>query len=142
MLNKPFAATQLLQVLCQLKPRGTVLVADDDPDFVDSIEPILEMAGYEVRTTGTGRHRRAAPGAERRCRLPDPRPAYAGDVRGRRSTPIWTEAGRAVPTVLVTGGSTDARSEAHLSAAACDVLYKPLRSAGLAGGGRRRGAGR
>src|SRR5665213_871158 len=36
-LYKPFAATELLATLGQVAPRGVVLVADDDPDFVESI---------------------------------------------------------------------------------------------------------
>ena len=55
-LYKPFAATELLSTLGQVTPRGRVLVADDDPDFVDSIVPILD-----------GRRFRPAPRRERRA---------------------------------------------------------------------------
>src|SRR5260370_12098147 len=53
-LHKPFAATEVLELLSQVKQRGRVLVVDDDPDFVDTIVPILEAAGYAVNIAGTG----------------------------------------------------------------------------------------
>ncbi len=53
-LHKPFAATEVLELLSNVKQRGRVLVVDDDPDFVDTIVPILEAAGYAVNIAGTG----------------------------------------------------------------------------------------
>jgi two-component system, NtrC family, response regulator HydG len=122
-LNKPFAATQLLDVLAQLKPKSTVLVADDDPDFVDSIEPILEMAGYEVAIAGTGTDALQLVlkgGID--CLILD---LHLPGMSGTQVYAHLIEAGRSVPTVLVTGGATDAQGEAQLGGG-CDVLYKPF----------------
>jgi len=58
-LHKPFAIADLLETLERVKPRGMVLVADDDPDFAASIEPILFRNGYvvEIACDGDGRRR-------------------------------------------------------------------------------------
>ena len=53
-LRKPFVITDLLQALEQVKPRGMVLVADDDPDFAASLQPILTRHGYRVEIASTG----------------------------------------------------------------------------------------
>jgi two-component system response regulator HydG len=123
-LNKPFAATQLLEVLADIKPRSVVLLADDDPDFVDSIEPILTSAGYAVRTAGTGVEalRQVLQGGID-CLILD---LHLPEMSGPQVYAQLLETGRAVPTVLVTGGAADEQSVADLSAAACDVLYKPF----------------
>ena len=47
-LRKPFAIGDLLRVLDEVKPRGLILVADDDPDFAESLQPILAEHGYSV----------------------------------------------------------------------------------------------
>jgi two-component system, NtrC family, response regulator HydG len=54
-LYKPFAATELLAALGQVAQRGRILVADDDPDFVDSIMPILAAADFELCVADNGR---------------------------------------------------------------------------------------
>src|ERR1700730_5712515 len=64
-LHKPFAIAELLAPLERGKPRGMVLVADDDPDFADSIEPILKRNGYVVEIARNGREaleKASAPG--------------------------------------------------------------------------------
>jgi DNA-binding response OmpR family regulator len=121
-LNKPFAATQLLDVLALLKPRGTVLVADDDPDFIDSTEPILKTAGYEVIVAGTGTDalRLVLQGGVD-CMILD---LHLPDMSGMQVYGHLLECGRALPTVLVTGGAT--RDDAGFGTAACDILYKPF----------------
>ncbi len=53
-LHKPFAVADLLAMLERAKPRGLVVVADDDPDFATSIAPVLERNGYSVQVARTG----------------------------------------------------------------------------------------
>src|SRR5258708_5361763 len=53
-LHKPFAIPDILAVLEQVKPHGVVVIADDDPDFADSIEPVLRGAGYKVLVARDG----------------------------------------------------------------------------------------
>ena len=101
-LRKPFEIKDLLDVLEQVKPRGMVLVADDDPEFAASLEPILTQHGYRVRDR---QHR-----ARRRSRRPRTTASTASSSTSRcrccpasRSTCKLKDAGRAVPTIFVTG---------------------------------------
>ena len=63
-LRKPFAIQDLLQVLEQIRPRGMVVVADDDPDFAASLEPILTQNGYRVVIASTGEEALAKAGED------------------------------------------------------------------------------
>ena len=73
----------LLDVLDQVKPRGMVLVADDDPEFAASLEPILLQHGYrcEIVTSGDAAFEKAS--CVERGQLPHPRPQDADAVRPR-----------------------------------------------------------
>jgi two-component system, NtrC family, response regulator HydG len=53
-LRKPFAAHELLNTLDEVKPRGMILVADDDPDFAESMMEILTNHGYTVALARNG----------------------------------------------------------------------------------------
>ena len=53
-LNKPLDPEKLLNVLESAKPTGIILVADDDPDFVQSLEMYLTKANYKVLVSRTG----------------------------------------------------------------------------------------
>jgi two-component system response regulator HydG len=123
-LHKPFAATEVLELLSNVKQRGRVLVVDDDADFVDTIVPILEAAGYAVNIAGTG-----AEALEKMirgsvdCLLLDLRlPILSGAELYAR----LVDAGRTVPTVLVTGGRDDAAEDARLRSQTCGMLFKPF----------------
>lgn len=123
-LTKPFAATRLLEVLGELKPKSTVLVVDDDEDFVDSIEAVLDIAGYAVRVAGNGADALQivlAGGID--CLILD---LNLPVLSGTQVYAHLMRAGRGVPTILVTGGATDAQGEAQLSTISCDVLRKPF----------------
>jgi two-component system, NtrC family, response regulator HydG len=104
-LHKPFGAADLLAAVENVKPRGIVLVADDDPLFTSSIIPVLSAHGYRVETAGTGEEalRKLSTGTVD-CLLLDVRmPVLSGlEVYLRLK-----EAGRLVPTILVTGHAAD-----------------------------------
>src|ERR1700744_5174873 len=99
-LRKPFAIQDLLQALDQIKPRGMVLVADDDPDFAASLEPILRHQGYSVVMASTGEEALAKAGIDGvDCLVLDlSMPLLTGInvYRKLRAT------GRAIPTIFVT----------------------------------------
>jgi two-component system, NtrC family, response regulator HydG len=123
-LLKPFAATQVLELLSKVKQRGRILVADGDADFVATIMPILEGAGYCVEIAATG-----AEALEKMirehvdCLLLNLRlPVLSGAELYAR----LVDAGRTVPTVLITGGREDADQDARLRSEACDMLFKPF----------------
>jgi len=123
-LHKPFAATQVLELLSTVKQRGRVLIADGDAEFVGSIVPILERAGYgvEVATTGAEVLEKMI-SAHVDCLLLNLRlPVLSGAELYAR----LVEAGRTVPTVLMTGGREDAEHDARLRSQTCGMLFKPF----------------
>jgi two-component system, NtrC family, response regulator HydG len=123
-MHKPFAATQVLELLSQVKQRGRVLVADGDSDFVGTIVPILEDAGYGVEVAATGAEALERMIRERvDCLLLNPRlPVLSGAELYAR----LVGAGRTVPTVLMTGGREDAEEDARLRSHTCGMLFKPF----------------
>jgi two-component system response regulator HydG len=129
-LRKPFAISDLLEVLENVKPRGMVLVADDDPDFAMSVEPILTQNGYRVEIARTGQEAlEKVSTAGVNCLLLDLRmPVLSGlEVYLRLK-----EAGRTIPTILVTGFA-DQEHEAisRLQPFADALLIKPFNPADL-----------
>ncbi|MBV9861109.1 MAG: response regulator [Alphaproteobacteria bacterium] len=104
-LKKPFGMADLLATIENVMPRGMVLVADDDPLFAGSIINLLAGQGYRVETVGTGQEalsKLSEGGVD--CLLLDVRmPVLSGlEVYMRMK-----EAGRVVPTILVTGHAGD-----------------------------------
>jgi two-component system, NtrC family, response regulator HydG len=53
-LRKPFDMPGLLSMLEDIKPEGVILMADDDPDFVESVRQMLDENGYKVIVARTG----------------------------------------------------------------------------------------
>ena len=54
MLHKPLDFDDVFEALKKVKPDGLVLIADDDPDFVASLEEVLTEAGYSVAVAHSG----------------------------------------------------------------------------------------
>jgi len=124
-LNKPFAATQVLELLSNVKPRGKILVADADVGFVDAVVPILKAAGYAVDVAATGAEALEKMIAEDvDCLVLDLRlPVLSGAELYAR----LVKAGRTVPTVLVAGGGgEETEQEPQLRAQIHGMLFKPL----------------
>jgi DNA-binding response OmpR family regulator len=123
-LHKPFAPAEILELLSQVKERGRVLIADGDEEFVESVVPILESAGYrvEVATTGADALEKLSR-AHADCLLLNLRlPVVSGtDLYAQ-----LVERGRQVPTVLMAGGPQDAEQDALLRSEACGMLFKPF----------------
>ncbi len=53
-LHKPLDFDDVLAALDKVKPEGLVLIADDDPDFVGSLEDVLTDAGYSILVAHSG----------------------------------------------------------------------------------------
>ncbi|MBN1993104.1 MAG: response regulator [Anaerolineae bacterium] len=53
-LHKPLEISKLLALLEKVKPNGIILLADDDQDFIDSLEEFLAASGYLVVVAHTG----------------------------------------------------------------------------------------
>ena len=123
-LRKPFAIQDLLHALDQIKPRGMVLVADDDPDFAASLEPILTHQGYTVVTAATGEEALAkakADGVD--CLVLDlSMPLLTGiDVYRQLRA-----AGRAIPTIFVTGLPGERNNAVSQLPSDSGILMKPF----------------
>ena len=122
-LYKPFGPPQVLEALAQITQRGRILLADDDPDFVDSIVPILESR-YDVDVASTGAEALEKLMNEKvDCLLLD---LHLPILSGAELYARLVKAGRQVPTILVTGGRLDADQDALLHSEACGMLFKPF----------------
>ncbi|HKX11479.1 MAG TPA: response regulator [Stellaceae bacterium] len=129
-LRKPFAIAELLETIERVKPRGMVLVADDDPDFAESIEPILQRNGYVVEIARNGREaleKASTPGLT--CLILDLRMPLLTGIEvflkiKESTTPI--------PTIFVTGNA-DADSDAlrEVNGFGRGLLMKPFDPADL-----------
>jgi two-component system, NtrC family, response regulator HydG len=122
-LRKPFYAADLLMAVDNVKPRGIVLIADDDPLFTESIMPVLAVHGYHVEIAGTGEEAlRKLSSGEIDCLLLDVRmPVLSGlEVYQRLK-----EAGRLVPTILLTGYASDEETR-QLCPMTQGLLIKPF----------------
>lgn len=123
-MHKPFAATQVLELLSKVKQRGRVLIADGDGEFVGTIVPILTGAGYGIEIATTGAEALEKLIREQfDCLLLHLRlPVLSGAELYAR----LVEAGRTVPTVLMTGGREDAEEDVRLRSQTCGMLFKPF----------------
>lgn len=124
-LNKPFAATHVLELLSSVKPRGKILVADADAAFVGGVVPILKAAGYDVDVAATGAEALEKMIAEDvDCLVLDLRlPVLSGAELYAR----LVKAGRTVPTVLVAGDEREeTEQEPQLRSQIHGMLFKPL----------------
>jgi CheY-like chemotaxis protein len=114
----------VLDALGQITQRGKILLADDDPDFVESILPILESAHYEVDVASTGAEALdKVMNGRVDCLLLD---LHLPVLSGAELYARLVRAGRQVPTILVTGGRLDSDQDALLRAEACGMLFKPF----------------
>jgi len=53
-IHKPLNMAKVIEMLDRIKPDG-ILIADDDPDFIQGIKEVLESSGYTVVIAGNGR---------------------------------------------------------------------------------------
>jgi len=129
-LRKPFAISELLATLERVKPRGMVLVADDDPDFADSIEPVLQSHGYVVEIARNGREaleKASTPGLT--CLVLDLRMPL---LTGLEVYLKLREAQNPVPTVFVTGCAVEhADALRQIDGFGRGLLVKPFDPADL-----------
>lgn len=128
-LYKPFAVERLLAVLDRVKPRGMVLVADDDPDFSGSVVPLLQQKGYRVEVARDGQQALEKVKAETvDCLILDMRmPLLSGlEVYMRLK-----EAARVVPTIFVTGFAEESGALDAVASFTRGLLIKPFDPAQL-----------
>jgi two-component system response regulator HydG len=125
-LHKPFSSEQLIAAVEAAKPKGLVLLADDDPDMAESLVPVLALRGYRVELARDGAEavEKASRGAVD-CLLLDLRMPILSGLE------VWQKlqsAGREIPTILVTGHAADAEAR-QLSPLVAGMLVKPIEAA-------------
>ncbi len=130
-MHKPFGSDQLLKILNEARPAGVILVADDDPDFVEGVETALTAAGYSVSVARTGQEavdKVLADGFDvliLDLRLPV--------LNGLQVYQTLKEHDKALPTIIVTGYEAE-ETETILALRQMSVkgcLAKPFDSAEL-----------
>ena len=122
-LRKPFNAQDLIDAVETAKPRGLVLVADDDPCFTSSIVPVLSAHGYRVETAGTGEEALQKLSQRRvDCLLLDARMPV---LSGLEVYLQLKRTGRLVPTILVTAYAADDETQ-QLRLLTQGILIKPF----------------
>jgi two-component system, NtrC family, response regulator HydG len=122
-LHKPFSAAELIALVENVRPKGLVLLADDDPEIAASLAPILARHGYRVELARTGQEAfEAVTRGGVDCLLLDLRlPVLSGvEVYMRLK-----ETRRLVPTILITGHATDEAAQ-RLSPLTQGMLVKPF----------------
>jgi two-component system, NtrC family, response regulator HydG len=124
-LRKPFAITDLLKVLDEVKPSGLILVADDDPDFAESLKPILIQHGYRVVIASTGREALEKASEEGvNCLILD---LAMPLLTGVEVYLKLQQAGKSVPTIFVTGFPSEKTAAiAGLRSVDQGILLKPF----------------
>lgn len=104
----------------------SVLVVDDEPNIVLSLEFLMKQAGLEVRTAGDGQAALAAVRAD----VPDlilldismPNGDGFEVCRKIRENPIWQD----VRIIMLTAKGRDSERERGLAAGADDYITKPF----------------
>ena len=130
-LNKPFPVEDLLEILRREQAAPLILVADDDPDFVNSIKEILSENGYSIETARTDQEAldrllgNAIDVLLLDLRLPI--------LNGLQVYKQLKKHGRSVPTIVITGyakeEATTIKELQGISARVC--MAKPIEPAEL-----------
>jgi DNA-binding response OmpR family regulator len=130
-LRKPFDMGEVAALVDRLGSNGVVLVADDDPDFAETLREELETRGYTVSIVRDGAKalETVRAGGVDLLILDLRLPVLSGIevfVELRKS-------GRAVPTIIVTGYAREelASIEALRKLAVTGVLTKPFEATTL-----------
>ncbi len=132
-LRKPFAIEEVLAAIAEVRREGIVLVADDDPDFAEAVQQMLEEHGYQTLVANNGQ--KAV-----QMVMAGPVDVLVLDLR----LPILDGLGvylelkrlqRVVPTILVTGFLTEEEEKIDLlrSFSVTGCLLKPFEPQTLLG---------
>ena len=125
-LQKPLSLEVLMELVNNCRPEKTVLVADDDSDFTESIGSLLEGHGYRILSAGTA--------AEiLKIATANPVDLLLLDLRldGDHGLHVYEELvarGLKIPTIIVTGfAKEEIEAVAKLHAYSVDrLLSKPF----------------
>ena len=124
-LRKPICMEDLLEIVEKL-PSSGILIADDDPDFIESIKDLLESGGKKVLVASNG-HKAV------KCVLANHIDLLILDIRmpilnGLQTYLELKRLGRQVPTIIVTAyASEESEALRRLESLSIDgILKKPF----------------
>jgi CheY-like chemotaxis protein len=125
-LSKPIDINKVLVVLNDIKPNGIVLVAEDDPDFGPQLRQMIEDAGLpcDLVRNGEDALSRMMNGGINVLILDLKMPLIDGvEVYSKLK-----QAGRTVPTIIITGNSAEYHDtlEALRDVCVTGILNKPF----------------
>jgi two-component system response regulator FixJ len=105
-------------------PNSTVIVVDDDPDVRDSLQALLQSAGYKARLFDSG-------GALLAAFSPDDAGCIIADIRmpdmdGITLQTRLAEHGNALPVIIITGHGDVPLAVRAMKAGALDFIEKPF----------------
>ena len=123
-LSKPIDTAKVLAVLTEIGSNGIVVVADDDPDFGQRLQEMIQNAGHTchlVRDGGAVLDQRENPNVlifDLKAPL----------IQGVEVYSRLRQAGRTVPTIIITGSGADYHDtlEAMRDVAITGILNKPF----------------
>jgi len=125
-LQKPLNFERVFEALDHSQPNGLVLIADDDPDFVDSLEEVLTRAGYSIAVAHSGDEalQKGLKNNLQALILDLRMPA----INGLEVFLELKKQGKSVPTILVTGYADEeaATIKTLCQDSACGCLVKPF----------------
>ncbi len=124
-LNKPLDIHRVLEIIKNVKPDG-ILIVDDDPDFVESIQDLLVSDGYTVFVAKNGREaidRLLSNGID--ILILDLKMPIMG---GLETYLELKRMGRAIPTIIVTAYADESASDVDKlrSLSVTGILRKPF----------------
>ena len=106
------------------KPKGTVLVVEDDPSLLRALRRLLQAVDLDVLVFDSAESFIAAeiPG-EKVCLLLD---IYLPGMSGTELCKTMAAAGRSVPTILMSARDDEFTQRNARETGALDTLYKPF----------------
>ncbi len=109
--------------------KAQILVVDDEPGIRDVLQDVLEDEGHSVRTCADAANAREAYSSKRYdLVLLD---IWMPDVDGISLLKEWSEAGKLVPVIMISGHGTVETAVEAIQIGAYDFLEKPLSTAKL-----------
>ena len=101
-----------------------VVVIDDDPDLLDSLELILSLSGYHTKLFASGTaFLFAAPTLEASCLIVD---IQLGDISGLELVRALCAEGLTLPVIFITGSQDELHRRQAMELGCAAFLLKPF----------------
>ena len=104
--------------------QNVIVVVDDDPDILHSLELVLSLCGYQTKLFASAEEfLRAAPTLEAACLVVD---VQLGDISGLELIRALCGQGCAVPVIFITGSHDDLHRRQAMELGCAAFLLKPF----------------